>query len=85
MACEILVPQGWTLSPQSWKCEVLTTGPPGMSPNFCQKKTEGSAVPRRSRGPLGRLRSEIRAVTISGHRVACIQGVREAGKGPAGS
>ena len=42
-------------------------------------------MPRRSRGPLGRLRSEIRAVTIRGHRVACIQGVGEAGKGPEGS
>lgn len=42
-------------------------------------------MPRRSRGPLGRMRSEIRAVTVHGHRVACIHSLREAGKGPEGS
>lgn len=42
-------------------------------------------MPRRSRGALGRMRSEIRAVTAHGHRVACIQSLREAGKGPEGS
>lgn len=31
------------------------------------------------------MRSEIRAVTAHGHRVACIQSLREAGKGPEGS
>ena len=43
-------------------------------------------MPRRLfRGPLGRMRSEIRAVTAHGHRVACIQSLREAGKGPESS